>query len=468
MNPAKDIFKRAEQAARKGNSEYAIELYLQGLTLDPKAAEERRKLHLIEAQVVEFAGGNPQGGMKTKLQTSGFLAKAKKFKVQKKWEEAIQEIERAIRPQPHNSALLYDLGECLEQIEAVDAALGIYEDVINVDKGHVEGYRKLGQLYAEQGDPKKAIEAWEKLKMYKPEDKEASKAVRDLAAQTLVQSVEDRKAESGDDSFRAMLKDEEESADLEKRSAVIRTDEDRVEAIRFKKEDLKKEPTNSRLWRELGQLYQDLRQFKYAQAAYKKALEVNPQDLFAVDKLGTLQEVVHKTRVTELNAAIEKVEQNGSDDAQLAELREKLKVAESGLLKFRIEEYERKVKAHPTDYELKVIYGDFLMQGEQFDAAIEQFQKAIKDPKFKVRAQNNMGQCFQAKGVHKIAVNQYELALSGIADADSDMAKSVRYNLATAFEAMGDKAAALEHYETIMATDIGYRDVSARVTNLMS
>ena len=63
MNTAKDIFQRAEQAARKGNLEYAIELYIQGLTVNPKASDERQTLHRVEAQLVENNGGNPAGGV---------------------------------------------------------------------------------------------------------------------------------------------------------------------------------------------------------------------------------------------------------------------------------------------------------------------------------------------------------------------------------------------------------------------
>ena len=466
MNPAKDIFKRAEQAARKGNSEYAVELFLQGLTLDPKAPEERRKLHHIETQVIQNAGGNASGGMKTKLSTAGNLAKVKKLKVQKKWDEAVIELERALRPQPRNTGLLFDLGGLLENLEAFDGALSTYEECIEADRGFVEAYRKLGQLYAGT-DPKKAIEAWEKLRMHKPEDKEASKAIRDLSAATLVKTIDDKKAATGDDSFRAMLKSEDESADLEQKAKVIRTDEDRIEAVRFKKEELRADPTNSRLWRDLGGLYQDQHKFDHAKAAFKKALAVNPQDLFAVDKLGSLEEIVFKEQTEKTHEEYEAAVQNGADEARVRELEDAMKAADQALLQFLIEEYGRKVKAHPTDYELKIIFGEALMGGDRLDEAIEQFQKAVKDPKFKVRGQNNMGACFQKKGVHAIAIAQYTEALGGMADADSDMAKNVRYNLATAYEEKGDYTDALDQYQVIMATDIGFRDVSLRVDHLM-
>lgn len=467
MNTAKDIFQRAEQAARKGNLEYAIELYIQGLTVNPKASDERQTLHRVEAQLVENNGGNPAGGVGTKLKAAGSLAKIKKLKLQRKWDEAVMEIEQALKSQPHNISLLFSLAELLEKIEARASAIAILSDLTDIDKTHIESYRRLGALWQEEGDPRKAIEAWEKLKMYRPEDKDAGKAIRDLSAATMVDAVEEKKSKTGDDSFRSMLKSEEESADLEQKAKVLRTDEDRIEAIRFKKEDLRGEPTNSRLWRELGGLYQDLGKWKHAKAAYKKALEVNPQDLFAIDRLGSLQESMFDEQIASLEKKLQELEAGGGPEGEIDEVRAQLDDSQAKSVEFKTGEYERKVKAHPTDYELKLIYGGLLMQGEQYDEAIEQFQKAVKDPKFKVRSQNSMGQCFQKKNVYAIAMTQYEEALKGVADPDSDIAKDIRYNLATATEDNGEYGKALEHYQVIMATDIGFRDVSERVDGLM-
>ncbi len=466
MNPSKDIFKRAEQAAKKQNFEYAIELYLQGLSINPKTGAERRVMHKIMREVVVNAGGNPAGGLKTKLQVAGAKAKVKKLKVQKKWEEAIREQEKVLRPQPENPAELYELAELLVHCECIDAAIVMHEDVVDIEHGHTESYRRLGQLWEQKGEPKKAIEAWEKVRLYKPDDKEASKSIRDLSASTLVDAVEERKRQAGDESYRAMLKDEEESEDLEKKNKVIRTDEDRIEAIGFKKEDLKADPKNSRLWRELGGLYQDLRKWKHAMAAYKKAIEVNPHDLFAPDKIGQLKEAVHEENVRALKKKLDGMGKDGGE-AEAAALQAQLKDAESKLLTFKIAEYERRTKAHPTDYALKLSYGELLMEGARHDEAIGQFQEAVKDPKYRVAAQNQMGQCFQAKGVYAIAIKSFEDALDNCPDRDNEVGKDIRYHLGVVYEEMGDVKQALKIYEEIMATDINYRDVSARVDRLL-
>jgi tetratricopeptide (TPR) repeat protein len=465
VSAAGEYFKKAELAVKKGNTEYAVELVLQGLLLEPKDTEWRRRLHKLEAIAIEERGGNPQGGMGVKFKVMPILATIKKLTLQKKWDEAILEIEKCLRLQPRNVTTLHALAAALENTEAPDAAIATLEEVIELDKTNTDAYRKLGSIWATKDDPEKAITFWEKVVLYKPDDKEAGKAIRDLSAATMVKRAEDRKKKTGDESFTALLKDEEEAAELEKRQKVIRTDEDRVEAIKYKKADLKKDPKNSRLWRDLGELYQGLKHWKYSEAAFRKALEVNPQDLFAMEKIGTLKE----TRLDEeLKRAEKEIEARESAGKDVAELKTRLQLKRTQVLKFMVEEYDRRVKAHPTDYELKVKYGELLVKDKNYDAAIKQFQQSIKDPKFKIVSLNMNGTCFLRKGIFDLAEAQFSEALDSVADKASELGKEIKYNLGDVSERKGNTQQALNWYQQIMAVDIGYRDVSARVTKLMN
>ena len=464
MSAADEYFKKAEQAAKKGNWDYAIELCMQGLILNPTASVERRKLHIWEAQAVQEKGGNPQGGFGTKLKVMPLQANNKKLTMQKKWEEAAIEIEKCLRFQPQSSGTLFNLAMVLENLNAVDGAIVVLEEVSQLDKTNVEAYRKLGALWAKKDEPEKAIEFWSKVQQYKPDDKEAGKAIRDLSAATMVKRAEDRKKMAGDESFKALLKSEEEAADLEKKQKVIRTDEDRWEAIRLKKEELRKDPTNSRLWRELGMYYQELKEWAAAEKIFRKALEVNPHDLFVLEKIGALKEAKLDYELSVLQEACNTAKAAGQDSA---ELEARLKAKEAEIRHFKAEEYDRRVKAHPTDYELKVRYGEILMDVGKFDDAISQFQKAVNDPKLRIRAFNLIGTCFREKGLYQLAEQQYQKALDGIADKDSELGKLIQYNLALVCEKQQDKKKALGWYQKIMAIDIGYRDVSARVSALM-
>jgi len=467
----KDYFKKGELAAKKGNYEYAIELFTQGLIHEPSSADQRKRLHKVCVMAIHSAGGNPQGGLKAKFRLAPLLATCKKLTMQKKWPEAVLEFEKAVRIAPQNAQILFGLAEALyeqaqEDESLSDASISTLEEVLEFDKANIEAYKKLGRLWAEKEDPEKAITYWEKVRQYRPEDKEAGKAIRDLSAATMVKKTEERKAAAGDDSFTAVLADGEEASELEKKQRTIRNDDDRREAIGWKKDELREDPKNSKLWRELGNLYQDLREWKYAEAAYKKASEVNPHDMFVKEKLGTLREARMRHELDALQTKLESAKNNGG--AGVDELRSQVEKMQGKYRLFLVDEYDRRVKEHPTDMELKLQFGSHLKAAGKYDDAIGQFQQAIKDPKLKTGSLNQIGQCFEQKKLYDLAKTQFKMGLETVAASDSEIAKELKYNLAIVTEKKGDIEEALGHYQDLMAIDIGYRDISERVSNLMS
>jgi tetratricopeptide (TPR) repeat protein len=465
LSAADEYFKKAEQAIKKGNHDYAVELITQGLIIQPKDSEWRRKLHKIETLSIQEKGGNPQGGMSTKLKVMPIQANVKKLTMQKKWDEAVIEIEKCLRFQPQSTSTLMGLAQALESLEAVDGSISTLEEVIDLDKTNVEAYRKLGVLWAKKNEPEKAISYWEKVLQYKPDDKEGGKAIRDLSAATMVKRAEDRKKQSGDESFQALLKSEEEAAELEKKGKVLRTDEDRIQAIKYKKEDLRKDPQNSRLWRELGSIFQDLKKWGEAEASFRKALEVNPGDLFAQEKIGTLKETRLDEDQKKAEAELEELRAQGKD---VTEAEAKFKQKLEQILKFKVEEYDRRTKAHPTDYELKLKYGELLMKVGRYDDAIREFQKAVKDPKFRIPSLNFTGVCFLEKGPAGRCRGAVHASAGRGRDKESDPREASEVQPRDREREKKNKEAALRWYQEIMATDIGYRDVSERVARLMN
>jgi tetratricopeptide (TPR) repeat protein len=473
MGAADSYFQKAELALKKHNYDYAVELFLQGLAIDPKCTAQRKRLHQIEALAIQEKGGNPSGGMGAKLKTAGSEIQVKKLHLQKKFDEEVMEIEKILRHQPQNVGSLQMLAQALEAMEITDGAISTYEEITGFDKNNFEVFRKMGKAYEKVGEIDKAIAAWEKVKLYKPEDKEAGKAIRDLSAAQMVKKQEDRKKAGGDDSFRSMLKDQTEAEELQKKQQIIRTDEDRKRAIKYKVEEIKKEPTNSRLWRDLGGLFQDLKIWDKAEESYRKALEVNPQDLYAQEKIGHLREARLDLELDDLKKKSAGAADGGDGQAIAAAIAKK----EGEVLLFKRDEYLRRVNAHPTDYELKVKYGVILRTCKQYDDAIGQFQKSVKDPKLKIVSHSQIGHCFVDKSLYELAIGQYQLAINGVADPDSEMGKDIRYHLANAHEKKGDgegdtakkKASyetAIELFQHIMSVDITYRDVSGRVDQL--
>jgi tetratricopeptide (TPR) repeat protein len=74
----------------------------------------------------------------------------------------------------------------------------------------------------------------------------------------------------------------------------------------------------------------------------------------------------------------------------------------------------------------------------------------------------NLGACFQAKGLFDLAVQQFEIAKAEIPSFDETKKEAV-YQLGCCFEAMGRAERAVEEFKVIYSSDIGFRDVAAKI-----
>ncbi|MGE4619564.1 MAG: tetratricopeptide repeat protein [Planctomycetota bacterium] len=458
MAAADTFFSKADMALKKRNYDYAIELYQQGLQIDPDRFEARKHLRQAQIRKVQEKGGNTLGGAGVKLKNGFLLANIRKLGVQKKYEEQIIEIEKFLCVAPQSATELFLLAEAFIATERSDSARQAYLEVTESDGTNAEAWKALGRIYEQEKDLDQAIECWERVRQISPEDGEAGKAIRNLSAAQMMAQTEARK-KGGDGSFRDLLKSDDESKKLEQAASIIRTADDARSAIDVAREKAEAEPDNSRLWRDLGDMQAKARDYDGARGSYEKAKEVNPQDLYAADKLGGLKEMIFVDKIDVLRRAAD-----GGDAAAATELEQALVQQKE----FMLEESARRVADHPTDFGLKFKYGEQLMETGRWDEAIAQFQNARKDPKFVTGSTYQIGKAFFHKNLHDLAIKEYGSALDQVNEPDSDLAKSIRYDLALAHESKGESQQALAFLEEIMSVDISFRDVSQKVTDIRS
>lgn len=460
MGAADNFFSKAELAIKKRNYDYAIELLLQGLEIDPDRLEERKKLRATAVRRVQEAGGNTMGGGAFKLKRLGALGRVKKLGITKDFEKQVLELEKILRDAPQNVDLNMDLANAFVQSDRIDSAIWAYTCVLEVAPSNVDALKSLGRLYEKQSDLERAIQCWERVRQADPSDQEAGKAVRDLAASTMMKKADARRQQGGGDgSFRDLLKDSDESGKLEQKQKIIRTSDDAMAAIDLKQEEVDKNPDNTRMRRELGDLYVKAKKFDEARKVYEAALEIDPRDMYTQERLGTLQERQIQATIEDLRADLAK----SPDDATI---QQRIKAEERKYNEFMLTELPRRVAAHPTDYSLKATLGKLYQKHGRHDEAIQQYQQAGKDPKYAIESNYRIGQCFAAKKLYDLAIKQYNAALGGVSEQDSTLAKKLRYDLATAHLEKGDSDKALEYYEEVMSVDIGFLDVSQKVDQI--
>ncbi|MCP9440593.1 MAG: tetratricopeptide repeat protein [Nitrospira sp.] len=102
-----------------------------------------------------------------------------------------------------------------------------------------------------------------------------------------------------------------------------------------------------------------------------------------------------------------------------------------------------------------------------YKAAIDQFELAVADPGFAVKAYAQIGLCLKVNGMGEEAVAAFRKALA-CSTGSSKETVQVLYLLGRTLEFLGRIEETLEAYRWIRREDPGYRDVAARIEQLSS
>ncbi len=443
------LYERAEDAVKRKNYDYAIEvLKNQILSIYPDDVKARKLLRGCENRKFN-EDGYPSA---SQAQLAGLMPMIKitLFKLMKKWEKVMEECENYLLKDPRNKRVLGTLGSAAANAGYMDTAISQYEACLEVDPQHVPSLRALGYLYEATEDLAKAIDFFKLATKLDQTDGESKRKLKNISAMI---SQRDFAGKSSRDS----IKDKGEAERLEHEDRVLRTKEDYADAIDRTKKELEANPDDPyRHLRRLGELYQQLGEPKPAVEYYEKALEHNPTSFDITVRIGDVKIDTLERRVKKYRKAAK----NGDGDAK-----KKLAGATGKLRDYQVEEYTRRVTEHPTDLDLRFQLGRVSFLQGSYNDAISHLQKSTKHPKRRQDSYNFLGQAFMKQDEFDLAIKQFSKALEDM-NRDDDRAKVLRYNLAQAYEAIGDTDAALTEYQDIMEVDINYKDVKARVKKM--
>jgi len=117
------------------------------------------------------------------------------------------------------------------------------------------------------------------------------------------------------------------------------------------------------------------------------------------------------------------------------------------------------------DYETRYDLGIAFREMGLLDEAIAELQLASRGASRLVECASLLAACFLDKGLPKLAINWLERGLAAPA-LDPQQALSLRYDLARAREARGERDRALEIYVELYGEDAGFRDVAEKLRRL--
>lgn len=146
-------------------------------------------------------------------------------------------------------------------------------------------------------------------------------------------------------------------------------------------------------------------------------------------------------------------------DSGLADVFEEFRVAEEG------------DDAAADDYETHYNMGLAYKEMDLLDEAVREFQSAAAlvdgsdgTPRF-LSSCNMLGHCFMQKGLPKAAVLWFKKGLAAPGHSEHEY-QALRFELASAYEQMGDIKRAIDTFTEVYSNDVSYRGVAEKLKNL--
>ena len=434
---------KAEEAARRRNYDFAIQLYQQLLEINPDVGDARAGLRRVFKARHEAKGGR---GLLGKLKGAAPLAAAKGMARAGRWDAAIKGYEGYLATNPLDEEGNLLLGQALEAGGYYASALAVFEFLAEIAPRNSEGLKSAGAMMAKQGDPAKALAYYERALEADPRDRDAMKARKDLAAEA---ALEGGRFDSVDHS-REQIVDREETQSLERANRLQMSSEELDAEVERLEARLAEDSSDVEVMLELARVQEKRRDPGAALDLVERALTFRQGDSELADRAVAL-------RVASIKRQISQADKLGDNEAA-----DRLEAELGDLEGNRLRQM---VQRRPGDASSRLALGRYLLAADDLDGAAAELQKALADPRLAAEGHFLLGLCFRRLSFLDLARKQFNEALEDQSTLD-DRGREILYNLGGIAEAEGENTEARAFYSRIFETDIGYRDVAAKMEQL--
>lgn len=445
----RQLHTKGMEALQRDNFDYAIDLFLQVLKHSPGCVDCRKALR--HAQIGKAGAG---GGMFKKMWGSASnapqVAKGN-LALRTNPGEAMLIAEQVLSSDPNNTGGHKLAAEAALALGLPRTAVLSLEVLARNDTRDKEIIIQYGNVLADIGEVAKAERVLIELQRQMPIDQEVNQALKNLSARRTLNEGGYDKADQEGSSYRDMLKDKVEAAKLEQDNRVVKT-EDVVERLigEYETRLAGADAGNARLTRSLAELYTQKKRFADALKQYDKLKVADNGNDPSLDK------AIADTRARLMDHELTQLDPTAEDYA----VRQAEITAQKQAM--QLEECRKRVEKFPTDLAIRYELGVLYFQAGKISEAIQEFQKAQNNPHKRLGAMNHLAQCFAKRKMYDLAAKTLQNAIKEKPVFD-DEKKDLIYNLGAVLEAMNKKEDAIEQFKQIYETDIGYRDVAAKV-----
>ncbi len=451
---ASKLHDRADDAIKKKNFDYAIDLLKnQILTIYPDDTKARKLLRgCVKLKHKELGAPSSLSAQFASLVPA---IKIKIAKMRKKWDNVMQECENVLLNNPADKKAIFSLAIAAGNAGYTQTAIQEHESCLHIDSRYKESLRALGYLYEAQEEYQKAFEYFQKVTQIDPTDGEAARKVKEISAKETSRTYSANNEKGGNS--RNLVKDDAKREELELDVKILRTEAEFTRAIEITQKKIADgEPHPDRLHRRIGEIYRNWGKLSEALASFEESFKLNPTSFDVSVAIGDV-------KIAQLEAKYKKLKKaaDGGDADAAAKAEPALKKVHD----FKINEYTRRVKEHPTDPDKRYFLGQVLFEAGRYEDAIEHLQKGSDSPQFKKDSANLVGQAFLKTGEPNLAIKAFKKVLQTVEKSDKT-GMPIRYNLACALESNGEVDEALKEFESLLEMDVNYKDVKKKLNKI--
>ena len=446
---AQVFFERGTTVAGTGNFDYAIEMYLQGLNIDPDSVEAHKNLREISLKR-KASGGKSLGMME-----------AMKLKRSQDDKQAMLNAEKLLAYDPGNTDHMLSLMKAAHKGGYFDTCLWIGPILKTANqslkKPEFSKFMALKEIYKDLQEWQLAVEACQAAASMKPDDMDLQTELKHLGAYL---TMSKGKYATGK-SFRDSIRDAEGQKKLMDLDKDVITTDAHNKYIAEAEAEWKASPQEPGKFRKYVETLVRTEQPEYEnkaiellQGKYDETKQFNYRQSLGRIKLAQMTRMERSLRAS--------YKANPSDESIKKEYAEYLREkAEEELA-----EYQLWLENYPTDTSIRYEVAKRLFALKRYTDAIPVLQQVRNDPKYRVEAGIYLGRSFLEAGFEEEAVDTLR-GLCGEYEIQGDeKSKLMNYWAGRALEQKGDLQDALGHYSKVAQWDFNYLDVQARIKDL--
>jgi len=445
--PLREQYEKGLAALQRQNFDYAVAIFAQVLQKEPGFYACREALRATQAK----KSGGKSGFLRKMFGTassSPLLAKGQ-ITLRSNPVEAINVAEQLLNSDPNNLAAHKLLADAALAADLPRTAALSLEIAFKISPDR-EVALKLGRALASAGISDKAERILSDLASTFPNDPEIAKVLKNVSAKRTLSEGGYGALEGGTGSYRDILKNKEEAVSLEQEKRAVKTEDMAARLLAECEARIAREPGNLRLLRSAAELCTQKNQFDKALEYYQRITATEG------DADSSLERAIAETTVRKFEHALAQLDPNAPDFAeQTARIQAEREA-------YQLEECRQRVEKYPNDLQIRFDLGELYFKAGKISEAISEFQKAQNNPHRRIQAMGYLGQCFARRGMNDLAARTLQNAIKEKITFD-DEKKELIYALGCVLEKTGKKKEAIEQFELIYGTDIGYKDVAAKV-----